>query len=403
MKIAYQYRLRPTKNQVKKIEHWLSMLKAQYNYLLAERFNWYQQNRSSINACPLACYLPELKEQPSYYSQKRSLPKLKKERPWYAEIHSQVLQDCVKRVKLSFDRFLKGDFQGKKSGKPRFKSLSRFKTFTYPQIKQNCITGNYINLPKLGKLKVIFHRPLPKVSKIKTVSITRKADGYYVTLTLEIEPDAKKIIDENKITAIDMGLIDFLVNHQGINIPVPKFYRKTQKKLASIQKGLSRQKKGSNRWLKTVKKLGKQHKKVADKRRDFHHKTAVFFLNKFDIIAHEKLNIKGLQKTHLAKSICDVGWASFLSILKSKAEKAGQKTIEVSAYNSSQLCSKCGAKVPKKLSQRMHRCECGYTAPRDKVSAEILLQRALGHHVLSRKAQEMSDGYIGVTEKLGLI
>ena len=200
-----------------------------------------------------------------------------------------------------------------------------------------------------------------------------------------------------------MGLIDFLVNHQGVNIPVPKYYRKAQKKLAFIQKNLSRQQKGSKRWLKTVKQLSRQHKKVADKRRDFHHKTAVFLLKQFDIVAHESLNIKGLQKTHLGKSICDVGWGSFWSILKNKAEKAGQKTIEVSAYNSSQLCSKCGAKSPKKLSQRIHRCSnpaCNYTAPRDKVSAEILLQRAVGHQVLFNQAQEMSDGCIGVTEKL---
>ena len=247
MKIAYQYRLRPTKKQTEKIEHWLSMLKAQYNYLLAERFDWYKHNRSSINACSLICHLPKLKDNPDYYSQKRSLPLLKKERPWYGEIYSQVLQDCVKRVKLSFDRFLKGDVKGKKSGKPRFKSISRYKTLTYPQIKQNCIEGKYVNLPKLGKIKVIFHRPLPQICKIKTASVTRKADGYYLTLSLEIERHSKKVIDENKITGIDMGLIDFLVNHQGVNIPVPKYYRKAQKKLAFIQKNLSRQQTGSKR------------------------------------------------------------------------------------------------------------------------------------------------------------
>uniref|UniRef100_A0A1D9G2T4 Uncharacterized protein n=1 Tax=Moorena producens (strain JHB) TaxID=1454205 RepID=A0A1D9G2T4_MOOP1 len=74
------------------------MLRCQYNYLLADRFNWYEKNPCSINACPLVCYLPELREKPEYYSQKRSLPQLKKDRPWYADIHSQVLQDCVKRV-----------------------------------------------------------------------------------------------------------------------------------------------------------------------------------------------------------------------------------------------------------------------------------------------------------------
>lgn len=120
MRTAYQYRLRPTKQQVDKIDRWLSMLCSQYNYLLADRFNWYEQNRCYINACPLVCHLPELRDNPDYYYQKKTPPQLKKTHPWYSEIYSQVLQDVVKRVKVTFDRFLKGDRNGKRSGKPRF-------------------------------------------------------------------------------------------------------------------------------------------------------------------------------------------------------------------------------------------------------------------------------------------
>jgi putative transposase len=114
------------------------MLCSQYNYLLADRFNWYEQNRSPINACPLICHLPELRDNPGYYSQKKTLPQLKKTHPWYSEIYSQVLQDVVKRVKVTFDRFLKGDSNGKRSGKPRFKARNRYRTFTYPQMKDGC-------------------------------------------------------------------------------------------------------------------------------------------------------------------------------------------------------------------------------------------------------------------------
>ena len=109
MRTSYQYRLRPTKLQAIEIDRWLSMLCAQYNYLLADRFNWYEQNRCSINACPLICYLPQQRDNPDYYTQKKTLPQLKKTHPWDAEIYSQVLQDAVKRVKVTFDRFLKGD------------------------------------------------------------------------------------------------------------------------------------------------------------------------------------------------------------------------------------------------------------------------------------------------------
>jgi putative transposase len=76
------------------------------------------------------CQIPELKEQPKYYSQKASLTQLKVDRPWYKEIHSQVLQEVSKKVEITFERWLKGDSNGKKSGRPRFKGVGQYKTFT---------------------------------------------------------------------------------------------------------------------------------------------------------------------------------------------------------------------------------------------------------------------------------
>jgi putative transposase len=126
MIVAYQYKIKPTKQQVIEIERWLDMLRAQYNYLLADRFDWWERNRCDVNACPLICHLPELRDNPDYYSQKKTLPTLKKTHHWYKEIYSQVLQDVVKRVKIAFDRFIKGDSNGKRSGRPRFKQRNRY-------------------------------------------------------------------------------------------------------------------------------------------------------------------------------------------------------------------------------------------------------------------------------------
>ncbi|MFM6155170.1 MAG: helix-turn-helix domain-containing protein, partial [Sphaerospermopsis kisseleviana] len=144
MRTAYQYKLRPTKQQAENIDKWLSMLSAQYNYLLADRFNWYEQNRCGINACPLVCHLPELRDNPDYYSQKKTLPNLKKTHPHYGEIYSQVLQDTVKRVKVTFDRFLKGDSNGKRSGRPR--SVCGRNINSIPQTRQETalFTGSTI-------------------------------------------------------------------------------------------------------------------------------------------------------------------------------------------------------------------------------------------------------------------
>ncbi|MEB3179780.1 MAG: transposase [Nostocaceae cyanobacterium] len=399
MRTAYQYKLRPTKQQALIIDRWLSMLCAQYNYLLADRFNWYEQNRCSINACPLVCHIPELKDNPDYYSQKKTLPNLKKSHPHYGEIHSQVLQDVVKRVKVTFDRFLSGDCNGKRSGRPRFKPRGRYRTLTYPQIKETCLQDNLIDFPKLDKIKVILHRALPDGFKIKTASITKKADGYYVTLSLEDStvPTVKPDINPDSITGIDMGLKEFLTTSLGEPVAIPQHYRKSQKRLRVIQKRVSRRKKGSNRRLKAVKQLGMQHKKVADKRKDFHFKTANNLLKKYDVIAVEDLNVKGLARTRLAKSVLDAGWSSFLTILTNKAENAGLLVIPVKASGTSQNCSNCGVKVPKKLHERWHSCQCGCSLDRDHNAAINIKQRAEGHPVF--KAQLMSYAIAGVTEK----
>ncbi|NEO01858.1 MAG: transposase [Moorea sp. SIO3I7] len=396
MRIAYQYRLKPTKEQKAKIDDWLLMLCAQYNYLLADRFNWYEQNRCSINACPLVCHLPELRENPDYYSQKKTLPNLKKTHPHYKGIHSQVLQDVVKRVKLAFDRFIKGDSKGKKSGRPRFKKRHRYRTFTYPQMKEECLEGNLINLPKIGKVKVVLHRPIPNGFKIKTATITKKCDKYYLVLSLEDKTvtEIKTNINPDSIVGIDVGLKEFLTTSEGETIQVPQYYRKAQKKLKVIQKRVSRRKKGGANRLKAIKQLGKQHKKIADKRKDFHFKTANYLLSKYDVVAHEKLNVKGLAKSRLAKSVLDAGWSSFLTILISKALNAGLLAVPVSAQNTSQNCSGCGKKVPKKLHVRWHDCpHCGCSLDRDHNAAINIKNRAAGQSVL--KAQCLrSDGWI---------
>jgi putative transposase len=98
-------------------------------------------------------------DNPDFYSQKRGLINTKALFPEYGDIHSQVLQDCIGRVKKTFDRFLKGDSSGRRSGKPRFKGKGRYRSFTYPQMKQDCLEGKFINLPKIGKVKLILHRP----------------------------------------------------------------------------------------------------------------------------------------------------------------------------------------------------------------------------------------------------
>ncbi len=358
--------------------------------LTPNSLNRYEQNRCSIDRCPLICHLPELKDRPNKASQEKSLVQLKKDRPWYKKVHSQVLQSVSDKVDKAFDRWLKGDCNGKKSGRPRFKGVGQYKTFTYKQFKQHHFVGNKMTLSKIGDVKVIVHRPMPDGFVIKTVSVTKKANGYYVTLSLDNKevPTIKPDFDANNIVGIDVGLIDFYVASDKTRIAAPKHLRKAECKLKSAQRQVSRRKKGSLRRKKAIKKLGIKHKKVADSRKDFHFKTAKKLLNKYDVVVVEKLNIKGLAKTRLAKSINDAGWGQFISILTNKAENAGLKVIAVNPNGTSQQCSSCGHKVKKSLSVRMHNCPVCHTHICRDLNAAINIKNRGAHGL---KAQFMSS------------
>jgi len=402
MRTAYQYRLRLTTAQRATIDLWLELCRRQYNYRLAERFNWYEQNRCEVNACPLVCHLPALKDRPDFYSQKRDLVNTKKQFPEYKELPSHTLQDVIARVEKTFDRWLRGDSNGKRSGKPRFKGQGRYRSITFPDpVKPEHIDGRFIQLPKIGKLKMILHRPIPDGFKIKTATITRKADGYYVTLSLQddsvpvMTPDAPNL--DNTI-GIDMGLRSFLKDDSGEDVETPQYYRKAEKRLKRLQRSLSRKKKGSNRYRKAIKRVSKAHLKVSNIRKDFHYKTAKELISRGKHIAYEKLNIRGLARTRLAKSIHDAGWGQFLQILSIKAESAGLLAIAVNPNGTSQNCSGCGAKTPKQLKDRLHICrECGLVLDRDHNAAINIKYLAVGHSV--SKAQVTSDAIAGVTEK----
>jgi putative transposase len=403
MKIAYQFRLLPTAEQRAEMTRWLDLLRLQYNWMLAERFRWWEENRSAVNACSLICHLPELKDQPDYYSQKRSLVPLKQDRPWYKDIHSQVLQDMVKRVKLAFDRYLKGDSSGHRSGKPRFKSKNRYRSFTYPQALMDWIDRNRIELPKIGAVKVIWHRSLPDGFNVKTAVISQKSDGWYMTLTLEdvAVPERSSDIEptwDNSI-GVDLGLEKFLADSEGEFEPIPQHFRTSQEKLARLQQKVSTAKKGSRARKLLVRSCAKLHQKIARQRKQFHFETTQKVLNKADVVFVENLNVKNMSrraqpkhdetgkflangqaaKSGLNKSIADAGWSQFVDILAFKAEKAGQRVVKVDPKGTSQHCSTCLNRVPKQLSDRWHSCpQCGTELDRDTNAAIVIKKVGLG-------------------------
>jgi putative transposase len=362
MKLAYQFKLLPTHDQRCRMERWLDMLRCQYNWLLADRFDWWQNNRCPINACPLVCSIAEPREQPEYYGQKRSLVTLKVEREWYQDIHADVLQDMVKRVDLAFSRFIKADSNGKRSGKPRFKGKNRYRTFAYQRVKPDCIQGNRVELPKLGKIKFIQHRPVPDGFLIKRALVTLKANGWHVTLTLEDAsvPD-KPVIDieptEANSIGVDAGLEYFAACSDGTMVEFPKFYRHSEEKLAKLQAKRELRKKGSTSRRKLNQRIAKLHQQIARLRKQWHFELAGELVDKAEVIFVEDLKVSNMAKRNkpkqdeegkflpngqsaksgLNKSFADAGIAGFLNeILPYKAERAGRLVVKVNPAGTSQ-------------------------------------------------------------------
>lgn len=310
MRVAYQHRLKPTYEQRRLMSGWLDLLRRQYNWLLAARFDWWEHNRCPVNACPLACSIAEPREKPDYYSQKRSLVQLKQERPWYGEIQSQVLQDMVKRVKQAFDRFIQGDKNGKRSGKPRFKGKNRYRTFTYPQASLNWVNGNRVKLPKIGWVRFVRHRPLPDGFSVKTVSISRKADGWYVTFSLEDKsvPDLPIVeiepTEANSI-GVDAGLEYFIACSDGDTKVPPKFYRQAEEKLGRLQAKRDARVKGSKPRRKLNARIAKLHQRIARQRKQWHFETANELLDKADVVFVEDLNVSNLSRRNPPKQAED--------------------------------------------------------------------------------------------------
>ncbi|MEL6605054.1 MAG: transposase [Cyanobacteria bacterium J06614_10] len=419
MKLAYQYKLLPTYAQRCELTRWLDMARHQYNYLLAERFDWWTMNRCATNACPLTCSIAEPKERPNYYTQKRSFVPLKKARPWYKDLPCHTLQDVARRVDLAFSRFAKGDIKGKRSGKPRFKGKGRYRTLLFTQTKPEHITSNQIMLPKMGAVKFICHRPMPDGFVPKRALVTLKADGWYVTLMLEDRTVPAQVVDikptENNSIGVDAGLEYFAAVSDGELIHPPKFYRQSEGNLTELQSKRDARTKGSKARRKLNERVARLHQKVARQRKQWHYEIAGKLLDKADVVFVEDLRIANMQrrnkpkqaddgsylpngqsaKSGLNKSFADAGIAGFLNeILPYKAAKAGKRVVKVNPAGTSQHCARCLLAVPKLLSDRWHDCpHCGFSVQRDYNSALLIKQVGLGIASLKNaKSRQSRDG-----------
>jgi putative transposase len=199
---------------------------------------------------------------------------------------------------------------------------------------------------------------------------------------------------------VDVGITTFAALSDGTLVDNPRPYQRAQRGLAHAQRVVSKRKRGSARRRKAVVLLAKQHDRVARVRRDFHHKTALDLVRRFDRIAIEDLNVKGLAQMRLAKQVHDAAWAQFRTILAAKAESAGRDLIAVDPRGTSQFCSACGSHVPKGLGVRVHDCpDCGIRLDRD-VNAALNIQwrgQRLRGGVVDGLAEDPRSPYLAVS------
>jgi putative transposase len=308
----------------------------------------YQINRISIN----------------YQAQQNQLPEIKLTNPEYKNIHSQVLQNVLKRCEHAFDGFFRRIKAKQTAGFPRFKSASRYESFCYPQSGFS-LTSDKLTLSKIGKLKIKLSCPV--VGKVKTCTIKKEIDKWFVIFMVETLPEALPKTGES--VGIDVGISAFATLSDGTKIDNFKYYESTQKKLRIAQRRVFRRKKGSQRRRKAVILLRKIHQKIKNQRNDFGHKVSTYLVKTYDLICLEKLSVLGLSRGILAKQMNDVAIGNFFLKLKYKAENADKSVVEVNPAYTSQDCSGCGARVKKDLSERVHKCKCGLILDGDENAA----------------------------------
>ena len=360
---SYKYRIYPTKEQINVIDKTFGVCRLVYNIALQTKIETYKSNGTKLSTFDLHKQLTEMKQ----------------EYDWMQEVDSQALQASVKKVDVAFKNFFRG------SGYPKFKNKHGRQSFRCPNNTRKIdFENNLLTIPKISNIPIRISRIFNE--KIKIVTIIKETTGKYFASILvddNMELPNKKIISENSIVGVDLGIIDFAILSDGTKISNPKYYKENLKRLKCLQKRMSRKKNGSKNRKKAAKKLAIQHEKIRNMRKDFLHKTSSAITKQYDSVCIENLAVSNMIRNHcLAQAILDVGWGEFLRQLKYKCEWDGKNYLEVPRfYASSKICNKCQViNKAMTLSDREWTCaNCGILHDRDLNAATNIKQYFLTH------------------------
>lgn len=318
---AYKYRIYPNKKQQELIRKTFGCTRYVYNHYLDKR-KTDKTNYTYVKCC-------------------KDLTQLKKEVEWLKEVDSVGLQTSLKDLDVAYKNFFGG-----RSGYPKFKSRKNRHQSYRTSFSHNNIAfmDKHIKLPKLGLVKVR-DKQVPQ-GRILNATISQESDGRFYCSLCCTDVSFEQLPKTNQFVGIDLGLVDFAIFSDGIKIENPRFFEKSEKKLAKLQRELSRKSIGSNRWNKARIKVAKLQKHISNQRKDFLQKLTTSIVRKYDIICIEDLDVKSMKETELTirnKRVSDVSWSEFRRQLTYKSTWYGRTLSAVDRYYpSSQICHHCG-------------------------------------------------------------
>ncbi|QPK50454.1 transposase [Streptomyces gardneri] len=388
---AYKFLLRPTARQAAALGDMLRDHCSLYNGALQERRDAYRHtSKTTVQYGQQSAQLKEI----------RAFD-LDRQGRW--SFSSQ--QATLRRLDRAFAAFFRRIKAGGKPGYPRFRGGGRFDTVDFPKDGDGCRWDSTphdpvtrVRFQGVGHVRVHQYRPV--VGKVKTVSVKREGQRWYVVLTAE-RASSEPLPATGRVVGIDMGIASFLTTSDGEHVVNPRHGRKAATQLVAAQQAMSRCERGSKRRRKAVAKVATLHRKVRRQRLDHAHKTALDLVREHDFIAHEDLKIRNMRaapapkpnadrpdtflpngaaaKAGLNQSIADAGWGVFLAILNAKAESAGRELMAVDPRNTSRRCLECGhiAKENRPTQEKFHCVECGHQAYADVVGARNVLRAGL--------------------------
>ena len=336
---SFKYRFYPTQAQKETLEIQFGHCRFVYNWGLALQRKHYVQTGEILSYFDITRCITEIKRNEEF--------------SWLRLANAQALQQSLRDLDKAWRNFFAG-----RAAWPRFKKKRSKQSYRYPQAKCVKINGKRVYFPKVGWVKVIFHRQLE--GEVKNVTVSKSKSGLYF-VSFQVEMEAPEPIYRGQIAGIDLGLGSYLALSSGEAIPNPRYLERVEKRLARLQRQMSRKSIGSSGWKKNQLRIARLHEKISNSRADFLHKLSRQLVQEHAILCVEDLDIKRLlQDSYLSKQIKDASWGMLLSQLKYKGEWYGCQIERIERwYPSSKTCSneEC-LRVMKSmpLSKRAWRC-----------------------------------------------